>query len=131
MVIYTTTVYYSKKNKQALDYTKTHDAAYRYLGYRDVPQILKKYLQEGETLDYGSGTGCSTQFLSKLGFDVIGVDNNKEMVQQAQLQHPNLPFYYIENGTIPFKDSTFDLVFSSFWISSSDFPSWPYTKAIR
>lgn len=65
-------------------------------------------------MDYGSGAGYSTQFLNKLGFNAIGVDNNKEMVHQAKLQHPDLLFYYIENRIIPFKDSIFDLIFSGF-----------------
>ncbi len=114
MTVDTKVVYYSKQHKNPLDYTKTHDAPYRYLAYRDIPQIIKKYLQGGEALDYGAGTGYSTQFLSQLGFNVVGVDINKEMVHQAQLQYPNLSFYPIENAVIPFKDSTFDLVFSCF-----------------
>ena len=105
---------YSKQHKNPLNYTKTHDAPYRYLAYRDIPQIIKKYLQGGEALDYGAGTGYSTHFLSQLGFNVVGVDINKEMVHQAQLQYPNFSFYPVENRVVPFKDSTFDLVFSCF-----------------
>ncbi len=107
-------IYYSENNKQPLDYTKTYNTSYRYLGYRDIPKIIKKYLQEGKALDYGSGTGYSTRFLSKLGFNVVGVDINQEMVQEARLQCPDLTFYYMEDRVIPFKDLSFDLVFSSF-----------------
>lgn len=114
MTIEAKTVYYSKQDKHPLDYTKTYDAPYRYLAYRDIPKIIKKYLQGGAALDYGSGTGYSTQFVSQLGFDVVGVDLNKDMIQEAQRQLPNLSFYPIEYGRIPFKDATFDLVFSSF-----------------
>ncbi len=114
MPIDSATIYYCKNNKSPLDYTKTHDAAYRYLGYRDIPKIIKEYLQAGEALDYGSGTGYSTRFLSELGFNVAGVDINQQMVQQARLQYPDLRFYSIENRIIPFENLTFDLIFSGF-----------------
>jgi len=101
----------------AVNYIKTHNTPYRYLAYRDVPQIIRSYLQEGRALDYGTGTGRSAQFLVELGFNVVGVDVNPEMLHQAKLQYPNFSFHPIENGIIPFEDSSFDLVFSSFVLS--------------
>lgn len=109
--------YHSDKDKshaQAIRYSKTHESIHRYLAYRDIPSIIRKYFPKGKALDYGCGTGYSTQFLKDLGFDVCGVDISKQMLHQAQIKYPNLCFALIENGIIPFKAFTFDLVFSSF-----------------
>lgn len=103
-----------KSNIQAIRYSKTHESIHRYLAYRDIPSIIRKYFRKGKALDYGAGTGYSTQFLKNLGFDVCGVDISKQMLHQAQVKYPNLHFTLIENGSIPFEAFTFDLVFSSF-----------------
>ena len=110
-------VYHSeadKSNIQAIYYCKTHESSHRYLAYRDIPSIALKHLQKGKALDYGTGTGYSAQFLQDIGFDVTGVDVSNEMLHQAALKYPSLSLHLIENGRIPFADSTFDLVFSSF-----------------
>lgn len=107
-------VCYSKDNRQPLNYIKTHQAPYRYLSFRDAPRLIKADLTTGTALDYGSGTGYSTHFLSQLGFMTDGVDLNPEMVHQAQVNYPNYSFSCLENGQLPFVGSSFDLVFSSF-----------------
>lgn len=46
--------------------------------------LLKEHqIQNGLVLDLGCGTGKMTRFLSKAGYDMIGVDNSEEMLQQA------------------------------------------------
>lgn len=45
-----------------------------YLAYRDLPAIISEYVAGTRALDFGCGTGRSSRFLQKLGFDVIGVD---------------------------------------------------------
>lgn len=81
-----------------------------YLIYRDLPTILKKYLTNGTALDFGCGPGISSRFLSKLGFEVIGVDINKEMIKEAFIAPDGIPFALIEHGKLPFKNNKFDLV---------------------
>lgn len=110
-------VYNSEKDKsilQASHYTKTHESTHRYLAYRDIPTIVRKYIQGKNALDYGTGTGYSANFLHKIGFEVTGVDVSKEMLFQARLAYPSFPFFPVENGVIPIESSLFDLVFSSF-----------------
>ncbi|PCJ24842.1 MAG: hypothetical protein COA94_07045 [Rickettsiales bacterium] len=48
-----------------------------YLPFRDMPNILNKYVEGKKALDFGSGAGESTIFLKSLGFDTIGVDINE------------------------------------------------------
>lgn len=111
-----TVVYHSQENKseeQAIGYTKTGQSSARYLAYRDIPPFLQKYACGTKALDYGAGTGLSTQFLLDQHLEVVGVDISKEMLSQAGINCPETTFYLIENGTIPTAANTFDLIFSS------------------
>lgn len=62
-------------------------------------------------LDYGSGTGRSTRFLRELGANVVGIDNSREMVAEAQMQNPDLEFRLLDE-TSP--NRIFDAALSSF-----------------
>lgn len=93
---------------------KTYDSALRYLAYRDIPGIIKKYVHGKKALDYGVGTGFSADFLYELGFEVCGADINPHMLAAAQQTHPELPLFLIKNNYLPLSNLTQDLVFSSF-----------------
>ncbi len=111
------TIYHShdeKSTEQALGYSKTNQSISRYLAYRDIPSLITQYVHGKKTLDYGAGTGFSTQFLQEQNLDVTGVDISNEMLAQAVSNCPNTPFYLIQNGSIPIASETYDLVFSSF-----------------
>ncbi len=85
-----------------------------WLGYRDLEGILNKFTKGEQALDYGCGTGRSSRFLKKLGYSVQGVDISVEMLDRAKLHDPEGLYHLIESGILPFKDSSFDLVFSCF-----------------
>lgn len=111
-----TTVYHSqddKSNEQAVGYSKTNQSLSRYLAYRDIPSFIAQYCHGKKSLDYGAGTGFSTQFLLAQALEVTGVDISKEMLNQAVLNCPDTSFYLIQNGSIPSISETYDLVFSS------------------
>lgn len=56
-----------------------YDAWCRYL-----VELLREYkIEDGIVLDIGCGTGNVTQFLSKSGYDMIGIDNSQEMLNIA------------------------------------------------
>lgn len=110
------TVYNSheqKSTEQALGYVKSIQCASRYLSYRDIPEIIAKYVRGLKTLDYGSGTGISAKFLMDQGLDVIGVDISKEMLTVAKENYPDTPFQLVEKGCLPLDNESFDFVFSS------------------
>ena len=61
-----------------------------YLAYRDLPAIIRRHVQGRKAIDFGCGTGRSTRFLRKLGFDVVGVDIAEQMLTLARKRDPNL-----------------------------------------
>ena len=86
-----------------------------YLAYRDLPDILRKHVHGNDALDFGCGTGRSTRFLKKLGFNVVGVDISENMIYQAKKISPNEDYQLVEDGYFcQFRDSTFDLALSIF-----------------
>lgn len=112
-----TTIYHSqddKSNEQALEYSKTFQSLSRYLAYRDIPFFIAQFAQGKETLDYGAGTGFSTQFLQEQGLHVAGADISEEMLAQAIVNCPDTSFYLVQNESIPVAPETYDLIFSSF-----------------
>lgn len=53
---------------------------------KNIDQIIKKYgvYYDGVLLDLGCGTGSMTIELSKLGYDMIGIDISEEMLSVAR-----------------------------------------------
>jgi len=85
-----------------------------FLGYRDIPFLLKKYVHGKKAIDYGCGTGRSTRFLQSQGFETIGVDVSKAMLEQASAIDAKTRYIQIENAQIPVFKNSCDLVFSCF-----------------
>jgi len=79
-----------------------------------VPALLNRHVNGKKALDYGCGPGRSTRFLKNLGFDTVGVDISKEMLSKAAQQDESGEYLHIRSGQLPFKNNSFDLVFSSF-----------------
>jgi ubiquinone/menaquinone biosynthesis C-methylase UbiE len=86
-----------------------------YLAYRDLPEVLKKYVTGKNALDFGCGTGRSTRFLQKHGFETIGIDISDEMIDIAKRYDPTGKYILIKDGVYKdFLPTSFDLILSSF-----------------
>jgi SAM-dependent methyltransferase len=55
-----------------------------YLAYRDLPAIISEHVRGNKAVDFGCGTGRSTRFLKKLGFETVGIDIAEDMLKQAR-----------------------------------------------
>lgn len=100
--------------KHAGEYAELGIEGTYYLAFRDVPELLQKYVSGKQALDYGCGAGRSTRFLQSLDFDTIGVDISNDMLEQARFKDKSGRYHHIQSGQLPFEDSSFDLIFSSF-----------------
>jgi len=99
--------------KCASEFAKIDIEGTDYLAFRDTGELLSRYAKGKRALDYGCGTGRSTRFLKKLGFDTVGIDIIQNMLQQAKLKDKLGEYLHIKSH-LPFRDSLFDIIFFSF-----------------
>jgi len=67
-------------------------------------------IKKGRILDAGCGTGISTQFLLEKGFDAVGIDISKPMIDIAKQK--NLPCKVGDFRNLKFKNKEFDAIIS-------------------
>ena len=86
-----------------------------YLAYRDLPEIISKHIHGINAFDFGCGTGRSTRFLRKMGFNITGVDISEDMLKQARSKDRSGDYHKVNDADLNrFNDDTFDLVLSAF-----------------
>lgn len=86
-----------------------------YLAYRDLPKILAEHVTGIRALDFGCGTGRSTRFLRKLGFNVTGVDVSEDMLRMARSTDPSGDYRLVPGDNFDKMDvGAFDLVLAAF-----------------
>ena len=86
-----------------------------HLAYRDLPAILAEHVNGTKTLDFGCGTGRSTRFLRKLGFNVTGVDISEDMLRIARAFDPQGDYRLVPGDNLTeFDSESFDLIVSLF-----------------
>jgi SAM-dependent methyltransferase len=86
-----------------------------YLAYRDLPAIFAEHVTGTRALDFGCGTGRSTRFLRKLGFNVTGVDVSDDMLRVAGATDPSGDYRIVPGDNLEeFPAGTFDLILSAF-----------------
>lgn len=86
-----------------------------FLAFRDLPAIIHRHVRGRMGLDFGCGTGRSTRFLQRLGFDAVGIDISASMVRLAAEADPRGTYVVVRDGEYaPLKPRRFDLVLSAF-----------------
>src|ERR1051326_580609 len=86
-----------------------------YLAYRDLPEIFRQHVAGTRALDFGCGTGRSTRFAQRLGFEVTGVDIAGEMIAKARELDPAGDYRLVKDGDLRgLEAGPFDLVLSLF-----------------
>jgi ubiquinone/menaquinone biosynthesis C-methylase UbiE len=64
-------------------YSKLDFSGTYYVAFRDLQEIILSNVKGQKALDFGCGSGRSTRFLEKLGFQTIGVDISEAMLRKA------------------------------------------------
>jgi SAM-dependent methyltransferase len=108
---------------RAESYSKLEFPNTYYLAYRDLPDIISKHVQGTKAVDFGCGTGRSTRFLKKLGFDVVGIDISRDMLAKAKAMDPKGKYQLVKDGKYnQLGIGKFDLVQSIF--TFDNIPEW-------
>ena len=106
-------VYEDEQRAEA--YAKLEFPGTYYLAYRDLPDIISKYVFGRKAIDFGCGTGRSTRFLQKLGFEVVGVDIAEDMLRKARERDPQGNYHLVAEGDLSqLQTNAYDLVLSVF-----------------
>ena len=99
----------------ARKYAKLEFPGTYYLAFRDIPQLIGRYVKGLVALDFGCGAGRSTRFLRDLGFDACGIDISGSMLTEAVKADPVGKYILTTDGELGMiEDSSMDLVLSAF-----------------
>ncbi len=87
-----------------------HDLRPRY--HEEVLNLLNDFFKSAPeyALDVACGTGHSTETLSKLCPQVVGVDSSSSMIEEAKRRYPKLEFFIGDAESLPFENDCFNLV---------------------
>ena len=101
--------------KRADAYARLEFPGTYYLAYRDLPETIFKHVKGRRAIDFGCGTGRSTRFLQKLGFDAVGIDIAQDMIARAREIDPEGDYRLIKDGDFSqFQEGAYDLILSVF-----------------
>ena len=101
--------------QRAEAYSKLEFPGAYYLAYRDLPEIINEHVEGEKAIDFGCGTGRSTRFLKKIGFETIGVDISEDMLKKARELDQKGEYYLVEDGDLSrFQNDFYDLILSVF-----------------
>jgi SAM-dependent methyltransferase len=108
---------------RAKAYSRLEFANTYYLAFRDLPEMLAKHVKGKRALDFGCGTGRSTRYLKRLGFEVTGVDIASEMIAKARELDKNGDYRLLKNDDFSgLETRSYDLVLSAF--TFDNIPGW-------
>ena len=108
---------------RAESYSKLEFPNTYYLAYRDLPEIVSRHVTGDRAIDFGCGTGRSSRFLKQLGFNVIGIDISKDMLEIARSYDLSGDYQLVSNGKYDHLGlNQFDMVQSIF--TFDNIPGW-------
>jgi SAM-dependent methyltransferase len=94
-----------------------------YLAYRDLPEVISSHVKGKRAIDFGCGTGRSSRFLKRLGFDVTGIDISADMIEIARNLDSSGDYHVVSNGKYDhLGKNRFDLIQSIF--TFDNIPGW-------
>jgi ubiquinone/menaquinone biosynthesis C-methylase UbiE len=93
---------------------------------------IKKIAAKAESiLEVGCGEGTKLANISSKNTKLNGVDLSQTAVKTAQKQFKNISFEVADASSLPFKDSSFDLVYSAFMIEHIQNPEKVIKEMLR
>jgi ubiquinone/menaquinone biosynthesis C-methylase UbiE len=93
----------------------TYDARYASGLYDDAEQALRAFItveKPDSVLEVGCGTGFWLDVIRELAPSVYGLDYSLEMLRKARAKDPGIRLVRATADVLPFRDQSFDLIFS-------------------
>lgn len=89
----------------------------RIVNWCEVKAFVSQLPAQAHVLDAGSGTGIPiAEYLTKSGFEVVGIDISKEMLSVARKNVPGATFQQMNMAAIDLPSESFDGVISCYAI---------------
>lgn len=79
-----------------------------------VKEAIESTNQEARILDIGVGTGNLANRLYDLGYNIIGVDQSRAMLELAKSKNPGLKVRLGEFMKLPFENKSFNVIVSTY-----------------
>lgn len=74
---------------------------------------ILKSMPKGRILDIGSNNGDTCNEMNQLGFNVVGIDNNLELIEKSKKSYPDIKFVFGDlEKKFPFENSYFDIIWA-------------------
>lgn len=110
-------------NARAEAYARLEFANTYHLAFRDLPAIFAEHVKGKRALDFGCGTGRSTRFLKRLGFEVTGIDIAPPMIAKARELDETGDYRLIKDGDFSkLEPADYEVVLSAF--TFDNIPGW-------
>lgn len=78
------------------DFARIYDEFTKDVDYNSWYKFLRKYIKKGNILDIGCGTASLTKLFYEDGFDIIGLDISKSMLEVARKKASQIPYFCID-----------------------------------
>lgn len=120
---------YAKERQERLleGSSKPHRFVEKPMMFNMLPDLTNKKI-----LLLGCGTGEETKMLENFGAtNMIGIDLSKESIKIAKETYPNHEFLVGDINKLPFRNESFDFVYSSLAIDYAREPKIVYDEAYR
>jgi SAM-dependent methyltransferase len=75
----------------------------------ELKSVLHFLRNKGKLLEIGSGAGWQAKYLANIGFEVTGLELHNSHYDGER----EYPVIYYDGHSMPFRDNTFDIIFSS------------------
>jgi SAM-dependent methyltransferase len=73
-------------------------------------KLISQHLQGNNVLDMGCGLGTTTNYISKLKYNCIGIDYDQNNISYCNKKYPGCNFQTANAEQLPFEDGYFDTV---------------------
>jgi len=107
-----------QKISNTISFYDTHAVEYAAkVSGRAPKELIKKFTKyvgkRGKVLDVGCAAGRDSRQLKARGFEVIGIDLSKKLLEEARKKDSESQYLYMNMANLEFEDESFDGIYAS------------------